>query len=53
MTVRIGDIALIGRKRDQDEEIHAARARTVALPVSRRRRHFWWYQLNFGAPKPR
>ncbi|WP_166463029.1 hypothetical protein [Amycolatopsis acidicola] len=53
MTVRIGNVALADSRLDRGERIPAARMRSVALSIARRRRHVWWYHFGFGEPRPR
>lgn len=56
MTVRIGDVTPAGRRRDRDEDngpdMFSDRRRTaVVAPL--RRRHGWWYHLEFALLKSR
>ncbi|UIJ59549.1 hypothetical protein LWP59_36920 [Amycolatopsis acidiphila] len=57
MTVRIGDAAATGRRRDRDEDVEpevlSSRRRTAASGSPRRQRHGWWYHLEFALLKSR
>ncbi|WP_236790662.1 hypothetical protein [Amycolatopsis sp. GM8] len=57
MTVRIGDVAQAGRRRDRYED-HSAdavadRRRPAVDGTQRRQRHGWWYHLEFALLKSR
>ena len=57
MTVRIGDVAPAGRKRDRDEDngsdLVSDRRRTAVVAALRRQRHGWWYHLESALLKSR
>jgi hypothetical protein len=57
MTVRIGDVASAGRRRDRDQDngtdAFSDRRRTPAGAPLRRQRHGWWFHLEFALLKSR
>lgn len=57
MTVRIGDVAPAGRRRDRDEDngpdMVSDRRRTPVDAPLRRQRHGWWCHLEFALLKSR
>ncbi|WP_160148872.1 hypothetical protein [Amycolatopsis alkalitolerans] len=55
MTVRIGDVTTVKRRRDRDEDEartgFADRPRPTITGGLRRQRHSWWYHLEFALLK--